>query len=91
MATAASWVFGQARQSSTGYGGDASRAIDGNTSGTFGSGGQTHTAENQKDPWWELDLLVEILGFAMEAKFGNFERKPFGSGDPKQIVVCRPG
>lgn len=50
---------GQARQSSTGYGGDASRAIDGNTSGAYGNAGQTHTAENQKDPWWELDLLVE--------------------------------
>ena len=31
-----------------------------------------------------------IHGFEMEEKFGNFERKPFAGGDPKQIVVCRP-
>jgi SAM-dependent methyltransferase len=37
----------------------------------------------------ELDLMVAANKFAIEEKFGNFERKPFGSGDPKQIVVCR--
>jgi len=37
----------------------------------------------------ELDLLVRSQGFEVLAKFGNFERKAFGSGDPKQVVVCR--
>ena len=38
----------------------------------------------------ELDLLVRSQGFEIVEKFGNFERKAFGSGDPKQVVVCRP-
>ena len=38
----------------------------------------------------ELDLLVRSLGFEIAQKFGDFERKAFGSGDPKQVVVCRP-
>ena len=37
----------KATQSSTAYGGPASRAVDGNKSGTFGDGGQTHTREGQ--------------------------------------------
>ena len=47
---------GKAKQSSTAHGGDASRAIDGNKSGSYGDGGQTHTAEGETDPWWEVDL-----------------------------------
>lgn len=47
---------GKATQSSTGNGADASRAIDGNTSGDFNDGGQTHTQEGQENTWWELDL-----------------------------------
>jgi putative heme-binding domain-containing protein len=50
---------GKARQSSTAYGGNASRAIDGNTSGSYGSGGQTHTRERGRNPWWEVDLGAE--------------------------------
>jgi SAM-dependent methyltransferase len=37
----------------------------------------------------ELDLLVRSQGFEIVEKFGNFERKAFGSGDPKQVMVCR--
>lgn len=37
----------------------------------------------------ELDLLVRSQGFEIVEKFGNFQRKVFGSGDPKQVVVCR--
>jgi SAM-dependent methyltransferase len=37
----------------------------------------------------ELDLLVRSQGFEVVEKFGNFERKAFGSGDPKQVMVCR--
>jgi putative heme-binding domain-containing protein len=47
---------GKASQSSTAHGGDAARAIDGNTSGRYGDGGQTHTEENSTAPWWQVDL-----------------------------------
>ncbi|HQU42933.1 MAG TPA: HEAT repeat domain-containing protein, partial [Pirellulales bacterium] len=47
---------GKATQKTTAYGGDAARAIDGNTSDQFGKGGQTHTQENTPGPWWEVDL-----------------------------------
>ncbi|HVJ81315.1 MAG TPA: DUF1549 domain-containing protein, partial [Planctomycetia bacterium] len=50
---------GKASQSSTGYGGEAQRAIDGKTDGDFfKSNSVTHTAE-QRDPWWEVDLGSE--------------------------------
>lgn len=45
----------QARQSSTEFGGDASRALDGNTNSNYSQQSITHTKfENQ--PWWEVDL-----------------------------------
>jgi putative heme-binding domain-containing protein len=47
---------GKATQSSTANGGEASKAIDGNTSGRYGDGGQTHTEENLANPWWQVDL-----------------------------------
>lgn len=47
---------GKARQSSTAHGGAAARGIDGNTNGSYGSGGQTHTQEGTANPWWEVDL-----------------------------------
>lgn len=50
---------GKATQSSTAYDGDASRAIDGNANGGWSAGGQTHTRENEENPWWELDLGSE--------------------------------
>jgi len=50
---------GRAKQSSTAYGGNASHAIDGNKSGNFGDGGQTHSKEGEDDPWWEVDLRTE--------------------------------
>jgi glucose/arabinose dehydrogenase/azurin len=43
-------------QSSTGYGGDPARAVDGNTDGAYSSGTITHTNENTENPWWEVDL-----------------------------------
>jgi putative heme-binding domain-containing protein len=49
-----------ATQSSTDHGGAAGRAVDGNTSGTYGDGGQTHTQEGTNDPWWEVDLGREF-------------------------------
>ena len=47
---------GKASQKATGYGGEASRGIDGNTNADFGAGGQTHTPEDIPNPWWEVDL-----------------------------------
>ncbi|MCA9193642.1 MAG: DUF1553 domain-containing protein [Planctomycetales bacterium] len=46
---------GTAKQSSTAYGGDASRAIDGNSDGLYEQNSTTHT-ETSNNPWWELDL-----------------------------------
>jgi putative heme-binding domain-containing protein len=51
---------GKASQKNTAYGGDAQRAIDGNTSGDFGAGSQTHTEEGTQDPWWEVDLGSDV-------------------------------
>ncbi len=50
---------GKASQSTTAYGGDAGKAIDGNTSGNYGDGGQTHTEEGTTNPWWQVDLGSE--------------------------------
>ena len=50
---------GKAKQSSTAYGGEASRGIDGNTDPAYGAGGQTHTEEQANAPWWEVDLGAE--------------------------------
>jgi hypothetical protein len=44
-----------AKQSTTDWGGSASRAVDGNTSGNYWSNSVTHTAF-QSNPWWEVDL-----------------------------------
>ena len=47
---------GKASQKNTAYNGDARKAIDGNTSGSYAAGGQTHTEENTSNPWWQVDL-----------------------------------
>lgn len=44
-----------ARQSSTDYGGAASRAVDGNREGNYFAGSVSHTA-NTPNEWWEVDL-----------------------------------
>src|SRR4029079_12433669 len=51
---------GKASQKNTAFGGDANKAIDGNKSGKFGDGGQTHTQENTQNPWWEVDLGSDL-------------------------------
>ncbi len=51
---------GTASQSSTAWDGAAARGIDGNRSPRFGDAGQTHTVEDEPDPWWELDLGREL-------------------------------
>ena len=44
-----------ASQSSTGWGGIASRGVDGNISGQWGQGGISHT-NSESNPWWKVDL-----------------------------------
>ena len=44
-----------ASQSSTGYGGSASRAVDGNTDGEWYGYSVTHTNQ-QSNPWWKVDF-----------------------------------
>ncbi len=53
-------VRGKASQSATAHEGTADRAIDGNRDGVYGSGSQTHTPENNDNPWWEVDLTREF-------------------------------
>jgi hypothetical protein len=45
----------KARQSNTGYGGDAGRAVDGNNDGNFSANSVSHT-NGQLQDWWEVDL-----------------------------------
>ena len=45
----------KATQSSTGWNGHASRAVDGDPSGRYGHHSVTHTRYN-KDNWWQVDL-----------------------------------
>ena len=52
--------LGTATQSTVNWGGTPDRAIDGNRSGSWSDGGQTHTMEDRPDPWWELDLGREV-------------------------------
>jgi alpha-L-fucosidase 2 len=50
-----------ASQSSEGYGGVASRAVDGNTDGNWGAGSVTHTAAaGSPEPWWQVDLQAAL-------------------------------
>lgn len=44
-----------ASQSSTAYGGDASRAVDGNTNGNYGANSVTHTNSGARE-YWQVDL-----------------------------------
>ena len=43
-------------QSSTGFSGVASRAVDGNTNGNYNQNSVTHTNPNTTNPWWRVDL-----------------------------------
>ena len=50
-------VEGTASQSSTGFGGAASRGNDGNINGNYGGGSVTHTGDNEPDAFWEVELF----------------------------------
>jgi alpha-L-fucosidase len=45
-----------ATQISTDYGGEAARAVDGNTDGNYFNNSVTHTAVDAKEAWWQVDL-----------------------------------
>lgn len=47
---------GTASQSTTAHGGEASRGIDGDTSGLWGRNGVTHTAKHNGNKWWKVVL-----------------------------------
>ncbi|KAB2662032.1 MAG: dehydrogenase [Verrucomicrobia bacterium] len=73
-------LAGTATQSSTSNGGEAKHAIDGNTDGSFGSNSQTHTAENENHPWWEVDLgreypVESVKVFNRTENNGAFEKR----------------
>lgn len=48
----------RATQSSTAFGGEAARAIDGETDGDYTRNSTTHT-DTEQDPWWEIELNGE--------------------------------
>lgn len=50
---------GKASQSTTAFGGTADRANDGKTDGAFDHGSVAHNADNDANPWWEVDLGAE--------------------------------
>lgn len=52
-------LSGEARQKSTASGGEAGRAIDGNTAGDFRLGSVSQSETLEADPWWEVDLGEE--------------------------------
>lgn len=67
-------------QSSTEFGADASRAVDGNTDGNWDSASVTHTT-TESAPWWQVDLgEVQAVGEVQlfnrtdccGARLGNF-------------------
>src|SRR5213078_1152961 len=50
---------GTAKQSSTDFGGDAKRAIDGNTNGDYNANSVCHTGI-EDNPWWEVNLGKDV-------------------------------
>ncbi len=50
---------GRATQSSTVFGGEAQRAVDGRTDGHYSAGTSTHTTGADAQTWWEVDLQSE--------------------------------
>lgn len=37
----------------------------------------------------ELEALLTLSGFAIEARYGDYDFRPFGDTSPKQLTVCR--
>ncbi len=66
---------GKASQSTTTGGGVPERALDGNKNPDWSKGGQTHTKENQPNPWWEVDLgsshAIDTIGLWSRQGFSD--------------------
>lgn len=52
--------YGVASQSSTGYGGVAERANDGDTEGSYWANSVTSTADGDLQPWWQVALSQDF-------------------------------
>ena len=65
----------KAKQSNTAHGGEASRAVDGNTSGDWGKKSVTHTADGMANLAWEVDLgkdcAIEQISLWNRNKYGS--------------------
>jgi azurin/lysophospholipase L1-like esterase len=71
---------GKATQSSVSNNAGPERALDGNKNPTFAAGGQTHTNEDGKSQWWELDFGKEgpIEAVAIWGRGEGFENRMDG-------------
>ena len=56
-------LTGKATQSTTDFGGVASRANDGNTDGNYANQSVTHTLNNDSEAWWQLELKEPVAIF----------------------------
>jgi hypothetical protein len=92
-----------ATQSSTICGGDASRAIDGNTSGDFGAASVSHT-DAEANAWWEVDLgasatvssivlwnRTDCCSDRLSDYWVFVSNTPFSPGDAPAALQTRPG
>lgn len=86
-----------AKQSTTDFGGVASRAVDGNTDGAYANGSQTHTSM-QNNPFWEVDLgreypVDDVILWNRTENNGEFVRRMDGvavtvmNGNRKKVFV----
>jgi len=91
-----------AQQSSTGWGGDPRRAVDGNPDGNYGANSVSHT-ENQAQAWWQVDLgavqgirniriwnRTDCCGERLAKFFVLVSENPFSPGD-LNTVLRQPG
>jgi hypothetical protein len=92
-----------ATQSGTICGGDASRAIDGNTSGDFGAASVSHT-DAEANAWWEVDLgasatvssivlwnRTDCCSDRLSDYWVFVSNTPFSPGDAPAALQTRPG
>jgi uncharacterized protein (TIGR03437 family) len=92
-----------ASQSSLAYGGDPSRANDGNTDGGFYNGSVTHT-NLDVNAWWQVDLgasatvnsvavwgRTDCCGDRLSDYWVFLSDTPFGAADTPTTLQVRPG
>ena len=89
---------GKATQSTTAWGGLANKAIDGNPSGLWEDGSQSHTADAKVNPWWELDLgaSYDVSKVRVWNRVGGFKERLSGvkvvllDSNRKQLFATKP-